>query len=82
MTVEFGANGIVVLSGACPAEDAEPLQRYLLADPVPAVDWRTCDTLHAAVFQVLLVARPPMLGPPRADFLRRLARHLPGQGNL
>lgn len=82
MTVTVSANGIVVLSGECQSEDAEPLQRYLLADPVPTVDWRTCETLHAAVFQVLLVARPNMVGPPQADFLRRLAGHLPRQGNL
>jgi hypothetical protein len=82
MTVKPGANGIVVLSGKCPSEDAEPLQRYLLADPVPIVDWRTCETLHAAVFQILLVARPHMVGPPRADFLCRLAAHLPCQEKL
>jgi len=82
MTVQAAVNGIVVLSGECPSEDAEPLQRYLLADPVPAVDWRTCETLHAAVFQVLLVARPQMVGPPRTDFLRQLAGHLPRAGKL
>ena len=77
MTVKAAVNGIVALSGECPSEDAEPLQRYLQADPVPTVEWRTCETLHAAVFQVLLVARPHMVGPPGDDFLRRLAGHLP-----
>ena len=50
-------------------EDAEELQRYLLAAPQSTVDWTACESLHAAVVQVLLVARPLIRGAPSSAFL-------------
>jgi hypothetical protein len=69
MTVAL-ENGIVVLSGDCPAGDAEELLQHLLAEPAAAIDWQRCDTAHSAVIQVLLAARRQISGPPGGEFLR------------
>ncbi len=65
-------DGIVLLEGDCSLEDAEPLLRLLAEAPTPPVDWRNCETAHAAVIQVLLAARPVLNGPPRGLFLSGL----------
>jgi hypothetical protein len=65
MTVRAADDGTIVLEGRCPVEDAETLVRLLLLNRSAAVDWRDCDLLHAAVIQILLAARPVMVGPPR-----------------
>lgn len=70
MTVAIHANGTIALSGACPVEDAEELLQYLLTMPNAPVDWRSCESAHAAVLQVLLVAKSIPLGPPKSAFLR------------
>jgi hypothetical protein len=59
------------LIGACPADDGETLLQHLLANPAAEVDWRGCESAHAAVIQVLLVSRRPPLGPPAGEFLHR-----------
>jgi hypothetical protein len=64
MTVGRAAGGHIRLSGLCPIEDAEPLLRLLANDPAALVDWRGCEHAHAAIIQILLAARPKMLGPP------------------
>jgi hypothetical protein len=70
MTVRLAADGAIVLDGACPLEDAEKLQQYLIADPQACVDWRACAAAHTAVVQILLAAQPTLRGPPASDFLR------------
>lgn len=72
MTVYVDADGAVELVGICPSQDAETLQHYLLAiapGVKPVVNWRRCEQAHAAVIQILLVARPRMIGPPANPFL-------------
>lgn len=64
MTVRAGGNGLIELCGSCPSGDAEPLLQLLLATPAATVDWRDCRGAHTAVIQVLMAARPPLLGPP------------------
>ena len=77
MTVRLAADGTVQLEGACPIEDAEVLQRVLLAAPGATVDWRTCTAAHTAVVQILLAAKPILRGPPGDEFLRKcIAAHL------
>jgi hypothetical protein len=68
MTVRAGDDGSIELIGACPGADAEPLLQLLLATPAATVDWRECRGAHTAVIQVLLAAKPKLLGPP-ADAL-------------
>ena len=70
MTVRVADDGAVMLEGNCLAEDAETIARMLLLDPAASVDWRRCEHAHTAIVQVLLTARPAMLGPTRSFFLR------------
>lgn len=69
MTVELQAQGTIVLAGRCPSEDAEVLLQHLLACPLATVDWSACESAHTAVIQVLLAAKPKLLGPPKNAFL-------------
>jgi hypothetical protein len=69
MTVGTGPAGVIELSGHCGVEDAEILQRHLLAAPGAGIKWDTCQHLHAAVLQVLLVAKPLVQGVPASPFL-------------
>lgn len=62
MSVDRDDDGNVVLEGKCPVEDAEPLLELLQATPSAALDWRRCSHLHTAVLQVVLAARPALLG--------------------
>lgn len=64
MTVRIAPGGLIELLGACPGEDAEPLLRLLLDAPGATVDWRECRGAHTSVVQVLMAARPKLLGPP------------------
>jgi hypothetical protein len=52
-------------------EDAEPLLRFLQAQPDGAVDLNGVEHLHAAIIQLLLVFRPPVVGEPADPFLRQ-----------
>jgi hypothetical protein len=70
MTVRIAPDGSVVLQGICGSEDAEALLQQLLANPVTNVDWRACETAHTAVVQVLMAARPILVGPPLSVQLR------------
>jgi hypothetical protein len=56
-------NGTIVLEGRCPVEDAEPLLQLLEATPQASCDWTQCSHVHTAVLQVLLMARPTLVGP-------------------
>jgi hypothetical protein len=71
MTVRSTDDGTIVLKGRCPIEDAETLMRLLSLNRSATVDWRECDYLHTAIIQILLAARPAMLGPPRFIQLRQ-----------
>jgi hypothetical protein len=52
----------IVLDGDCGVEDAETLLQMLLASPAAPVDLSQCGILHTAVVQVLLRARPKLVG--------------------
>jgi hypothetical protein len=71
MTVVQHDKDTIRLIGACPADDGEALLQHLLANPKAGVDWRGCESAHAAVIQVLLVSRRPLQGPPASEFLRQ-----------
>ncbi|NPU11408.1 hypothetical protein HL666_11615 [Bradyrhizobium sp. 83002] len=72
MTVVLNQSGAIQLIGACSVDDAEPLLQLLLANPIAPIDWRNCDTAHAAVIQVLLAAMRPLRGPPAGTLLKGL----------
>lgn len=71
MTVMVSEDGVILLEGACPIEDAEALLRRLSDDPDALVDWSACEQAHTAVVQVLMAARPRFVGSPTEQFLRR-----------
>ena len=72
MTVRM-QQGVILLEGHCPSGDAEYLLQELLADPGAYVDWRTCESAHTAVVQVLLAAKRDILGPPLSAVLASIA---------
>jgi hypothetical protein len=55
-------DGTILLEGDCPVDDAEPLLQMLQATPVASVDWTRSRHLHTAVLQVILAARPTLVG--------------------
>lgn len=64
MSVRRGEDGTaILLDGNCPVEEAEPLLQLLQATPAACLDWRQCRHLHTAVLQVVLAARPQLIGP-------------------
>ncbi len=63
MSVHRNDDGTVILEGTCGADDAEPLLQLLQATSQARVDWARCDHLHTAVLQVILAARPLLVGP-------------------
>jgi hypothetical protein len=70
VTIRLSANGVIELAGNCPVEDAEFLLQQLLANPEASIDWQACESAHAAVLQVLLVAGAVPVGTPTGAFLR------------
>ena len=56
------AGDTIFLEGVCAVEDAEILLQHLQAG-ADLIDWCGCTHLHAACFQMVLVARLPMRGP-------------------
>ena len=71
MTIKLSPAGHVELSGACSSEEGEILLQHLLTTPNKMVDWRGCESAHTAVVQVLMAARPKLLGPPAAVLLEK-----------
>ena len=70
MTIRLTAQGEILLEGTCSSEDAELLLQHLTANPAAQVDWRACELAHSAVIQVLMAAKPKLLGPPAGSRLR------------
>jgi hypothetical protein len=63
VSVRRDDSGTVVLEGKCPVEDAELLLQLLQSTPGAPCDLTRCDHLHTAVVQVILAARPALIGP-------------------
>ena len=70
MTVHMSTDDVILLEGACPSEDAETLLQCLSLHPAARIDWRPCESAHTAVIQVLMAARPRLLGPPAGQVLQ------------
>jgi hypothetical protein len=71
MSVTREHDGTIVLEGACPVEDAEPLLQLLQKSPDGALDWGRCNHLHTAVLQVILAARIAPAGPCGDSWVRQ-----------
>lgn len=63
MTIRTAAPELIVVEGDCASEEAEMLLQRLLAAPAAVVDLQRCDSMHAAVIQVLLAAEPTLKLP-------------------
>ena len=61
---------VIHLSGHCRVEDAEALTALLQPSEGVIVDISGCDSLHAAVVQVLLAFDASVVGEPAESFLR------------
>jgi hypothetical protein len=68
MTVRLDGSTIR-LEGRCRLEEAETLLGLLSEDRERAVDLADCAALHGAVAQILLAARPAIVGRPIDLFL-------------
>jgi hypothetical protein len=71
MSVRRHDDGTIILEGSCPAEDAELLLQLLQASPEARVDWAQCRHPHTAVLQVILAARPVIVGPCGDPWIQR-----------
>lgn len=58
-----------VLQGHVSVEDAEPLSQWIRQHPKGKLEMAECDSLHAAVVQVLLALRPPLASKPNNTWL-------------
>ena len=63
------ADGIIVLEGRCRIEEAETLLRHLLENGDRPIDLSGCETMHSAVVQILIAAKPAISGRPIDPFL-------------
>jgi hypothetical protein len=70
MTVRSDSQGVIVLEGICPSEDAETLLQMLTTTVTAQIDLRGCEAAHSAVIQVLMAAKPKLLGPPAGSAFR------------
>jgi hypothetical protein len=71
VSVRRNEAGAIVLDGACPVQDAEPLLQMLQATPSAGLDWSRCGRLHTAVIQVILAARLAPSGPCGDPWVRQ-----------
>jgi hypothetical protein len=62
VSVSRRSDGTIALDGRCPVEDAESLLELLQVSSAAPVDWTQCTYLHTAVLQVILGARPMLVG--------------------
>ena len=80
MTVRLANEGAIMLVGECPVEDAETLLEHLQARREGPVDWSGCTRLHTAVLQVLMAAKPKLVGECGDEFVRAWAGTAPRNG--
>jgi hypothetical protein len=73
VTVRRLENGTIMLEGDCTMEEAEPLLQMFQDVPRPTLDWTACTQLHTAVLQVVLAARPALIGPCGDPWVARWA---------
>ena len=77
MTVRRGDDGVIVLEGVCPVEDAEPLLQMLQAMPAAKVDWQA---LPPAAYRGAAACAGVGQGPDRA-VRRRVGSAMAGDRN-
>lgn len=63
--------GIITLTGECGVEEAETLLSLVQSNPAASVDISAAGPVHTALWQVLLVSGPRIIGQPQDPFIRR-----------
>jgi hypothetical protein len=67
MSVRLGAQEIV-LEARCGVEDVEALLGFLQAHPDLPVELGAADAVHTALWQVLMMIKPRLVGKPAGKF--------------
>ena len=70
MSVLFDGHTISI-TGHCGVEEAETLMTLLQGYPVAPVDLSAAGSVHTALWQMLLVMLPTVVGEPADPFARR-----------
>lgn len=70
MSVLFDGHAITI-TGDCGVEDAENLMTLLQDHPAAPVDLRAACSVHTALWQVLIVLSPSIVGEPADAFTHR-----------
>jgi hypothetical protein len=68
MTIRYERN-TAHFEATCGADEALDFIDWLRRHKAPKVDLAGCDHLHASLLQILLAARPRLVGQPRDAFL-------------
>ena len=61
----------IAIQGDCGAEDAETLMSLLQADPDAAIDLSGAGSVHTALWQVMMLLRPRVIGESGDPFVRQ-----------
>lgn len=69
MTIRLETD-VIVMEGNCGVDDVEPLLVLLDARPDTSLDLSRAETLHTAIWQLMLMRRPHVRGNPRSGFAR------------
>ena len=77
MPLAFATNS-VRLEGHCAVEEALPLAEFLDADPDNTVALDDCLSMHTALLQALIAARPRIVSHPSVEPLAALTRRIFG----
>ena len=81
MTVRLEA-GAIILQGRCGVEEVEALLGLLETHPALPVDIGGAETVHTALWQVILMRRPALLGTPNSIFVSEHVLLALGKHNL
>ncbi|MGV8950693.1 MAG: hypothetical protein ACOH2M_06275 [Cypionkella sp.] len=65
------ANNCIAIVGDCGVEEAETLLALCQANRETPVDVSGAGVVHTALWQVMMVVSPPVMGLPADPFLRR-----------
>lgn len=62
---------VITLAGACGVEEAETLFSLVQGHPAAMVDLSGAGQVHTALWQILLVFKPKIIGEPDEPFARQ-----------
>ena len=81
MTVRLEA-GAIILQGRCGVEEVEALLGLFETHPTLPVDIGGAETVHTALWQVILMRKPVVIGTPDSIFISEHVLPALGKHNL